>query len=84
MVKVVDSHLAKTGTGYLVGNKCTYADLAWITWDMVIPFLLEEDEYNKLKAETPHFQKWHESLMARPAVSKVVAEKQKAMAAEGH
>ena len=80
VVKVIDNHLAKTGTGYLVGNKCTYADLAFASWDSMIPFLLGEDGSKKLDSENTHFAKWHQSIMSRPAVSKVFADKQKAMA----
>jgi glutathione S-transferase len=29
---VIDAHLKKTGTEYLVGDKCTYADLAFVPW----------------------------------------------------
>lgn len=81
VVKVVDSHLAKNGTGYLVGNKYTYADIAWIPWDAGLPFLLGEEGYNQLMNEAPHFKKWHDSLVARPAISKVLADKQAAVTA---
>ncbi|KAL9056963.1 MAG: hypothetical protein Q9162_002629 [Coniocarpon cinnabarinum] len=84
VVKVVDSHLKKQGTSYLVGNKCTYADLAWVTWNMMFPFIMGSEEAEQFRPEVDHFFKWHESLMARPAVSKVAKDKQAAKEQQGH
>ncbi|KAK3065222.1 hypothetical protein LTS18_005639 [Coniosporium uncinatum] len=70
---VVDSHLKKTGQEYLVGDKCTYADLAWVLWDSMIPFLMGNDfDYKK---DYPNFSAWHDRVTARPAVAKVLKEK---------
>jgi glutathione S-transferase len=33
VVGIVDHYLKQGGTGYLVGNKCTYADLVFVPWN---------------------------------------------------
>ena len=61
---VLDNHLKDAGTEYLVGNKCTIADIAhwgWITlsrWAGV-----ELAEFLTLK-------EWEERMLSRPAVEK--------------
>lgn len=108
MVGVIDAHLKETGTGWLVGDKCTYADLSFIPWDMMLGFLMGDEAPAILEAH-PHFKKWHgkrdqqscvarvspcllsrkmsycgfltcftDTMMARPAVAKVVHDKHKA------
>jgi len=78
VTKVLDNSLE--GKEYLVGNKATYADLSFITWYAAVgrfPGLSVED----LGVEFPNFAKWMESLLARPAVVKVLEEKAKATGA---
>lgn len=82
VIGVINSHLAKQEHGWLVGNKCTYADLSFVTWNIMLPFLMGEEETEKIMESNPNFKKWHEALMARPAVKKVAEDRQKAMAAE--
>lgn len=67
---VLDAHLKKSGD-WLVGDKCTYADLAFVPWDAMIPFVLGPDS-ESLFGSAPHFKKWHDTLMARPAVKKTM------------
>ena len=83
MTGVINAHLAKTGKQYLVGDKVTYADLSFLPWQMAVPFLLGEEEHNKLVKENPHYAAWDKRLMERDAVKKVVADKAKAMG-QGH
>ncbi len=69
VVGVIDRHLKKNGTEYLVGDKCTYADLAFIPWNTFIPnFGLDVD----VAKEYPNFHAWNDRLTARPAVKKVL------------
>jgi glutathione S-transferase len=75
---VVDGHLRKQGTGYLVGNKATYADLAWVTWDALLQWLVPDLD---LATEFPDFNAWHQRLVERPAVKKTFADKDKVNAA---
>jgi len=72
---VVDAHLAKQGTPYLTGDRATYADLAWVTWNALLGWLVPELD---VAAEFPRFAEWNARLVARPAVVKVFADKEKA------
>lgn len=64
LYKVLDTHLAETKSTYLVGDKCTIADIAhwgWVTlagWSGV-----DIEEFLHLKA-------WEERMLQRPAVEK--------------
>jgi glutathione S-transferase len=67
---VIDAHLKKQGTAYLLGDHAIYADLAWIPWfRMATMFLIKDWEY---KTELPVFSKWFDALNSRPAVVKTV------------
>jgi glutathione S-transferase len=77
---VIDAHLTKQQTPYLVGEKCTYADLAWVSWNSALGWLVPD---LNLEKELPVFAAWNKRLMERPVVKKVLAEKAKKMA-EGH
>ncbi|KAI9654951.1 MAG: glutathione S- transferase, nitrogen catabolite repression regulator [Bathelium mastoideum] len=71
---VIDAHLVKQQTEYLVGNKVTYADLAWITWNSLLGWLVPDLDWQK---EFPAFAAWNSRLLARPAVKKVLEAKAK-------
>jgi len=81
VVGVIDRHLKKQGTDYLVGDKCTFADLAFVMWHQTMPRLVDNWDY---KTEAPAFHAWNERLQSRPAVKKVFEDKAKAMAAAKH
>lgn len=74
VMKVIDSHLAKTGTKYLVGDKCTFADLAWVPWDTGVGRMLGDAEAAKFIDSVPRWKEWHKSMMARASVKKIVTE----------
>ncbi|RDW92019.1 hypothetical protein BP5796_01413 [Coleophoma crateriformis] len=82
VVSVLDKAL--TGKKYLVGNKCTYADLAFVTWDSMLPFIFG-DKFATLNFEKnyPAYFAWNKNLTERPAVQKITKDKQAAMA-KGH
>lgn len=40
MTGVVDAHLKKSGGEWLVGEKCTYADLAFVPWYWLCPAIM--------------------------------------------
>ena len=77
MTKVLD-HALKDKE-YLVGGKCSYADLAFLTWIMMVPMMFKDGGPDWAK-EYPDYDAWVRRLMARPAVKKVVEMKQKASA----
>eukprot|EP01088_Endostelium_zonatum_P010719 TRINITY_DN24295_c0_g1_i1.p1 TRINITY_DN24295_c0_g1~~TRINITY_DN24295_c0_g1_i1.p1 ORF type:complete len:230 (-),score=58.81 TRINITY_DN24295_c0_g1_i1:36-725(-) len=63
--------------GYLVGGKATIADISFIPWNGAIGVVLLKDEID-IEKEYPHVHSWHSSLVARPAIQKVFADRAKA------
>ncbi|KAH8735990.1 glutathione S-transferase [Ilyonectria robusta] len=68
VVQVLDKILE--GKEYLVGDKCTYADLAFVPWNNMLPMF--GDTWAKYEIETKYtnFFAWHQRLLARPTVKK--------------
>lgn len=77
VVGVLDGVLAKSASGWLVGDKCTYADLAFFMWDEQIEMVMASFPEEWDAANFPHHKKWHGCIMDRPAVKKIVDEKAK-------
>lgn len=78
VIGVLDAAL--TNKSYLVGDKCTIADLAFITWDVMIPGICEGAEFLGTMSENfPHWTKWHNRLVERPAVKRALQRKQEAL-----
>lgn len=71
VVGVIDTHLKKTGTEYLVGNKATYADLMFVMWSSMVPWLGPEVDLSAYDS----YDAWLKKLMARPAVEKTLKAK---------
>jgi glutathione S-transferase len=72
---VIDYHLNKQATDYLVGNDVTYADLMFIPWFRVSESLLNPDTD---RSQWPRYQAWLSRLVARPAVARVLARQDEA------
>jgi glutathione S-transferase len=68
---VLDGHLKDRE--YLVGDKCTYADLAFVTWQVGIKRVVGEFDW---EGEFPCMSAWLERMVEREAVSKVLKEKE--------
>ncbi|UKZ84176.1 uncharacterized protein TrAFT101_000094 [Trichoderma asperellum] len=64
LYRTVDSKLRQSGSDYLVGNKCTIADIALWCWVNSAKF--SEIDIN----EFPTLQIWHKRIASRPAVQK--------------
>ena len=75
-MSVLDNALK--GKEYLVGNKCTYADLSFVTWNDMVGWIMKG---KKLESEGQYkdYDRWMKQLGERPAVQKVRAEKQRIM-----
>lgn len=71
---VLDGHLGKQkvkhGEAWLVGDKCSYADLAFITYQFIMNVMLEKEEYDVDKF--PHVKDWLSRLTSRVAVKNVL------------
>ncbi|KAL6713324.1 Glutathione S-transferase 2 [Lecanora helva] len=61
---VLDKHLATSKSSYLVGEKCTIADIAHWGWIAAAGWAgVEIDEF-------PHLKAWEEKMLKRPGVEK--------------
>ncbi|KAJ9606362.1 hypothetical protein H2200_009323 [Cladophialophora chaetospira] len=76
---------ALEGKQYLVGDKCTIADLAFVNWDLSLASFMAGDEEagtEELRAKKfPNWAAWHKRLLERAAVQKMMQIQQKANAA---
>lgn len=88
VVGVINSHLSKQRKEldlksgepvWLVGNKCTYADLAFVPWNLLLLARLFPDGDFNPQEEFLEFYKWHQSTINRPAVHEVVEMRENAM-----
>lgn len=73
---------ALKGKKYLLGDKISYADLSFVTWHVMIPFILGEEKL-ETDGKNTEYERWMSGLLERPAVKKVLEEKGRKMA-EGH
>ncbi|KAF2101363.1 glutathione S-transferase [Rhizodiscina lignyota] len=64
LYRVLDEHLAEGNKEYLVGNKCTIADIAHWGWVASAGWAgINIDEF-------PHLKAWEDRMLARPGVEK--------------
>lgn len=76
---VIETGLQQNGTGWLVGSKCTYADLSFVTWAGIGEGLLQELERSEgFEARYPLYSAWLGRMRARPAVRKAMEDIAKA------
>lgn len=67
VVGVLDRHLTKQGTGYLVGGKLTYADLAFVPWNDLIKDAVPGWD---VAPDAPTFAAWQKDMMERESVKR--------------
>lgn len=77
---VLDGHLAQqkqkhdgsagSDGPWLVGNKFSYADIAFIPWQSFLDVVLEKDEYNE--DNFPHVKEWLNKMTSRETVKTVL------------
>lgn len=73
MLTVLDKWLEGRRAEYLVGDKCTYADLSFVNWFTKLHLIFEGDD-SWLEKDFPNWHAWFQRLLARPAVKKVLDE----------
>jgi glutathione S-transferase len=80
VTSVLDSWLQKHE--WLVGDKVTYADLAFIPWANAVPFLNGDGKISISRYKA--YEAWLAKLNSRPTVQKVLKDQEAAKAAAGH
>ena len=81
IMSVLESVLLKSTSGWLVGDKCTYADTSFMFWNIVIIPCMKawtnvSDDW--IKERFPHFHNWHTTLLQREASVKVIMQRDEA------
>lgn len=73
-LRTIDDELR--GKEFLVGGKCTLADLAFIPWDLMLDLVLQGDAEagtaSDRKQLFPNWYNWHVKMIQREAVQKMV------------
>ncbi|KAL1606538.1 Transcriptional regulator ure2 [Paraconiothyrium brasiliense] len=81
---VLDKALQDNGTGWLVGDKMTYADLSFITWSSVAEGLLKQlGKWENFEERFPVYTKWLAAMRRLDSVKKVEEQVAKGRAANG-
>jgi glutathione S-transferase len=80
---VIDAHLKKTGNPYLVGEKLSFVDLMFVTWNHQVPFLIDGLKDDGFEKNYPQAHAWWKSLEDRASVKKVYAYNEKLKAESG-
>lgn len=77
---------ALEGRDYLVGDKCTYADISFIAWDHRFQAVFKEGELSigELEKNYPNYFRWHKAVAARKVVIEVLEENDRADAEAHH
>lgn len=57
-----------------MGNKCTYADLAFVPWYGALPYMFAGEEID-FEKDYPNYGAWIKKLRDRPSVKKTFEEK---------
>lgn len=87
MLGVIDGHLKSTGKPYLAGDKCTFADLAFVPWHWLLtmpPQIMGEDFVKEWQESFPQTWAWNEKLQERPAVKAAREERMKVIQESKH
>ncbi|KAL9096085.1 MAG: hypothetical protein Q9165_001607 [Trypethelium subeluteriae] len=74
---------AVSGTGWLIGDRCTFVDLSFVTWAMVARRLFKELGKEDDLKKFPNHEKWLENMSAREPVRKNLAIIKKERNAQG-
>ncbi|KAI0405016.1 thioredoxin-like protein [Xylaria palmicola] len=57
---------------WLVGDKCTVADLSWYIWEQIIQFTMNRVGSPIETGKYPHYDAWYKKLEERPSAQRVV------------
>ena len=70
------------GKQWLVGDKCTYADLAFVTWNDRMDMVLGVPDSKPLQ-EFPNVEAWHNRMVGRESFRKAMEVREKMMDEQG-
>ncbi|RAH65218.1 glutathione S-transferase family protein [Aspergillus aculeatinus CBS 121060] len=71
------------GKTWLVGDKCTFADLSFMPWNTRLDFVLMTKPGEDPLAPYPNVQAWHRRMVERPAWKRAMAVRDKLMDDQG-
>ncbi|GAB7339910.1 hypothetical protein MBLNU457_6436t1 [Dothideomycetes sp. NU457] len=72
---VIELGLERNGTGWLVGDKLTYADLSFLTWAHTGEGVLKQiGRFDEVKDDYPLYTSWLSRISAYPAIAKALEE----------
>ncbi|KAI0506213.1 thioredoxin-like protein [Xylaria bambusicola] len=57
---------------WLVGDKCTVADLSWFIWEQIMDFAFGRLDVQIEKGKYPHYEAWYKKLEERPSAQKAI------------
>ena len=60
---------------WLVGDKCSYADLSFLTWAAIAPNILNTT-HEEIDTEYPNYGAWLKKMNKRPSVIDMLKEKE--------
>lgn len=73
VIGVINEGLSRNGTGWLVGDRITIADLAFMTWAITGEGLLRQlGKVDALDGRYAKYSEWLAKLAARPVVAKAL------------
>lgn len=78
---VLDTSLE--GKKWLVGDKCTFADLSFFMWNFLIPVSMLYPTGETPLAKFPNMLAWQERMAAMDSVKKIVQLRQEKVEADG-
>jgi glutathione S-transferase len=74
VISVLELGLERNGSGWLVGDKCTFADLSFVTWNLVGESLLAElGRLHGLQGKYLQYAAWMKRLGDRKDVQSIKA-----------
>ncbi|CAD0100774.1 unnamed protein product [Aureobasidium mustum] len=75
VIGVLDVALSRNRTGWLVGDRCTYADISFVAWAATGEGLLRELQKDVgLEEKYPHYYAWFAALKERPVIARALQE----------
>ncbi|KAI0908456.1 thioredoxin-like protein [Ustulina deusta] len=57
---------------WLVGDKCTVADLSWFIWEQIIDFTMTRVGSPIEKGKYPHYEAWYKKMEDRPSAQQAI------------